>query len=73
MSPRQTGSPGVHGRVDAQPAAVGEDDVDAAVARLDFDVDARLAEQHRALQLEAAARAGARNCPEILRLRMLWT
>ena len=55
-------------RIDAQPAPIGEHDVDAAVARLDFDVDARRAEHDRALQIEGPASQPARNCPEMLAL-----
>ena len=67
MSPRQTGMPGDPGRVDAHSAAVGEDDVEpavarlrvdveAALARLDLDLDALAAEDHRALEFEPQRR-----------------
>ena len=42
-------------RDDGQSSPVGENDVDAAVARFKVEIDARLAEHHRALEIERNA------------------
>ena len=64
--------PGLHDELTRSRRPSANDDVDAVVARLDFDVDARRAEQYSALQIEGPAPAGAK-LPGNARLRTLWT